>query len=89
MILILELLNLVVYFPFLKPDEEDIGRNVNQLKKYDWFQNLLQNAEQRVLVIHNQKVRQTIGRLNTSKIERMAYNEKSRRKINRALQSAA
>lgn len=89
MILLLDLLNLAVCLPFLSVNEADIGRNVNQLKKYDWFQNLLQNPQKRELIIYNKQVRESIGKLNTSKLDRTGYNEKSRRKINQVLLNAA
>lgn len=89
MILILELLSLASYLPFLKADEADIGRNINELKKYHWFQNLLQDPESQELIIYNQQVRDRIGQLKTSKIEKTKYNEKCRRKVNQVLLNAA
>ena len=58
---ILDLLNLAVYLPFLKPDEEDISRNITTLKRYEWFKGYYQNEQYAQLIIHNNKVRKMLG----------------------------
>lgn len=82
---LLDLLNLAVYLPFLKPDEEDISTNLNELKKYQWFKNYYQNEHYKQLIIHEQKVRRVIGSFNTKKIKNPRYQVSCQNKINNIL----
>lgn len=34
---LLDILNLSIYLPFFKPSEDEIIKNINELKKYEWF----------------------------------------------------
>ncbi|ERI10022.1 hypothetical protein, partial [Aneurinibacillus aneurinilyticus] len=74
--IILISLNLAIYIPFLKVDEEDIGRNLKHLNKYQWFQNYLNDEKYRELIIHNKDVRRVIGKFNSDKLEKDSYNMK-------------
>lgn len=83
--IILDLLNLAVYIPFLKVDEEDIGRNLKHLKKYQWFQNYLNDEKYRELIIHNKDVRQVIGKFKSDKLEKDSYNMKCQKRLHKML----
>ncbi|KAB8139193.1 hypothetical protein F9U64_02050 [Gracilibacillus oryzae] len=89
MSIILDLFSLAAYLPFLAVDEEDIARNIKQLKKHQWFQECLSDSKYRRLIIHNQEVRQAIGKLKSNKIGKESYNEKCQKKIRNILQNAA
>lgn len=84
----IETLNIAAYLPFLAVDEEDISKNMRQLKKYHWFQILLNNDKYREQIIHNHKVRQTIGRMNTQKLYKKTYNAKCQNRLHSMLQTA-
>ena len=85
MSLILDLLNLAVYLPFLKHDEEDISRNINTLKKYDWFKAYYENEQYVHLIIHNKNVRKMLGTLNTKRIANPKYQSFYKKKIDNLL----
>ena len=86
MSLVLEFLNLAVYLPFFKPDEEDISRNINTLKKYEWFNKYYENEQYVQLMIHNKNVRKMIGCLNTKKIANPKYQSFYQKKLDKILQ---
>lgn len=79
--ILLDIFNLFVYLPFLKVDEEEIGKNIRHLKKQDWFQNYLQHEEFRNIIIHDKDVRQLIGKFSEKKLRRPAYQLKCQRKL--------
>ncbi|GGH89117.1 hypothetical protein JOD43_004478 [Pullulanibacillus pueri] len=82
----LEFLNLAVHIPLLKKvNESDIGRNLKTLKKYQWFQNYLNNEKYKELIKHNKDVRKTIGRFNNHKLNKSSYNIKCQKKIHKVL----
>ncbi|GGB49239.1 hypothetical protein GCM10011409_28550 [Lentibacillus populi] len=83
--LIFDLLNLAVYVPFLKVNEEDIGRNLTHLKKHQWFQNYLNDEKYRELIIYNKNVRQTIGKFKTKN----SYNIRCEKKLHKVLLNVA
>ncbi|GED18085.1 hypothetical protein [Aneurinibacillus migulanus] len=83
--IILDLLNLAVYIPFLKVDEEDIGRNLKHLKKYQWFQSYLNDEKYRELIIYNKDVRQAIGKFKSNKLEKDSYNIKCQKRLHKVL----
>lgn len=83
--LALDIMSFVIYIPYLKVDEEDIGRNMDKLKKYHWFQAYLTNENYRELIIHNTKVRQTIGKLNNAKLSNESYAKKCQKKVHQIL----
>lgn len=84
----METLNLAAYLPFLAVDEEDISKNMRQLKKDHWFQLLLTDDKYREQIVHNHKVRQTIGRMNTKKLQKESYNFRCQNKLKYVLQAA-
>lgn len=80
-------LNLGLYLPALfTVDEEDIGRNMNQLKKYEWFNALLDQEEYRHFIIHDRDVRNTIGKLKTKNIDRKYFQHSYRKRLEKLLQ---
>jgi hypothetical protein len=78
-------LNLATYIPFLKVNEEDIGRNLKHLRKYQWFQNYLNDEKYRELIIHNKDVRQAIGKFKSNKLEKDSYNMKCQKRLHKVL----
>ncbi|MED4732419.1 hypothetical protein P9597_30930 [Aneurinibacillus migulanus] len=83
--IILISLNLAIDIPFLKVDEEDIGRNLKHLNKYQWFQNYLNDEKYRELIIHNKDVRQVIGKFKSDKLEKDSYNMKCQKRLHKML----
>ncbi|KLV25935.1 hypothetical protein CHH55_04670 [Niallia circulans] len=83
--ILLDLLNLAVYIPFLKVDEEEVCRNVKHLKKHQWFRNYLNDEECRGLIIHDKDVRQCIGKFNSSKLYKHSYQKKCQEKLHKVL----
>ena len=81
MVLILDLLSLGFYLPFLKPDESDIARNIGKLKKLSWYNSLVNDPKARELIIHDSKVRQVIGRFKTDKLELTTYQRICQRRL--------
>ena len=69
-----------------KVDEEDIGKNINDLKKYQWFKNLLSDEEYRDLIIHDNDVRKTIGKFSNDKLNKRFFKTKYQRKLQYLLQ---
>ncbi len=84
--LLLDLFNLIAYGIFLKEvKEEKIGRNIEFLKRYGWFQKCLANDELRELIIHDADVRLVIGKCNRKKMKRRFYRRKYQKKIYKVL----
>ncbi|WP_186577222.1 hypothetical protein [Aquibacillus kalidii] len=83
--ILLDLLNLAVYIPFLKVDEEGIGRNIKHLKQHEWFQSYLNDEKYRELIIHNKDVRQCIGKFNRDKLNKQSYQKKCKEKLHHVL----
>lgn len=79
--IILDLLGLFVSSPFRKVNESDIGRNIKILKKYQWFQNYLNDERHRELIIHNKDFRQVIGKFKSNKLDRSTYQDKCQEKL--------
>ncbi|MFC4025495.1 hypothetical protein ACFOUV_17060 [Oceanobacillus longus] len=77
--------NIGGFLPFLKVDEEDIGRNIKHLKRQQWFQNYLNDEKYRGLIIHNRDVRQVIGNFKSSKLDRESYQERCQEKLHKIL----
>src|SRR5690625_1111096 len=90
-LLLLFIFTLIVYvnigdfLPFLEANEEDIGRNLNHLKKYQWFQKHLNNEADRELIIHDKTVRKAIGKFNSSKLYRNSYQRKCQKRLHKIL----
>ncbi|MFD2043758.1 hypothetical protein ACFSTA_06660 [Ornithinibacillus salinisoli] len=84
--ILFELLSVIVDLSLLKEvREEDIEKNINQLKKHSWFQDYLKNEQYRSLIFHDQEVRHTIGRLKTKKFEKFGYHEKCHEKLDKVI----
>ncbi|SDM93148.1 hypothetical protein [Sediminibacillus halophilus] len=77
--------NIGGFLPFLKVDEEDIGRNIKYLKRQQWFQNYLNDDNYRELIIHNNDVRQVIGKFKRNKLDKRTYQEKCQEKLHKVL----
>ena len=84
--IIIDFFNFLVYLPFLKPDEEDISRNIHTLKKYEWFKEYYKNEQYVQLIIQNKNVRKKIGTLNTKRIAKPKYQTFYKKKIDKILQ---
>lgn len=65
---------------------EDISENLNSLKKYSWFQDLLKNERYKQLIVHDNDVRKLIGRFNNKKLNKGYFQNKYRRKLQCILQ---
>ncbi|WP_163529961.1 hypothetical protein [Halobacillus ihumii] len=79
-------INLFAIVPLIsKTDEEDIGKNIKHLKKHQWFQNLLSNEGYRDLIIHDNYVRNTIGKFNSDKLDNNFFKTKYQRKLQNTL----
>ena len=85
-VLLLDILNIAVYLPFFRPSEEDISRNINTLKRHDWFKKYYQNEQYTQLIIHNSKVRKKLGGFNTKRLANPKYQSFYQNKINKLLQ---
>ncbi|MDN9009878.1 hypothetical protein [Brevibacillus laterosporus] len=79
--LVLDLLHLLVYVPFFKPDEEQITKNIKKIKTFAWYKGLLEHEEYRSLIIYNKDVRMVIGQFKTGKLTQQNYQMKCRRKL--------
>ena len=84
--IILDFLNFAAYLPFLKPDEEDISRNINMFKKQEWFKAYYNNEQYVQLITHNKEVRRMLGSFNTKKVVKDKYQSYYKKKIDRVLQ---
>lgn len=75
-------INLFAFVPLIhRTSEEDIGRNIKQLKTHQWFQNLLSNEAYRELIIQDKDVRKTIGKFKTDKIDKKTFGNKYQNKL--------
>ncbi len=86
MSLIFDLLELFSSFSLTKKvTEDDITENINYLKKQSWFQEYLENDRFRHVIIYDQKVRDFIGKLKTSKLKKDRYVYKTEHKLHKLL----
>lgn len=80
-------LNLGLFIPsLLAVDEEDIGGNINRLKKYKWFQELLGDEKYKQLIVHDKDVRRVIGKFDDKKIDKNIFQNRYRKKLQNVLQ---
>lgn len=77
--------NIGDFFPFLKVNEEDIGRNLNHLKKHHWFQKYLNDEAYRKLIIHDKDVRKVIGKFDSNKLSRDSNQRKYQKRLQKVL----
>ena len=85
---LLELLGSIGTFLFtLTKDvtEEEIEKNINFLKEYQWFQKYLDNDKFENLIMIDKDVRFAIGKLNSEKMEKNAYYKKHQIQIQKVL----
>ncbi|WP_077624225.1 hypothetical protein [Sediminibacillus massiliensis] len=84
--ILVELLGLIIDFQFMKEvTEKDIEKNIEQLKKYAWFQDYLKDDARRQLIVQNKDVRHKIGKFKTKKLERESYNARCHEKLEKVL----
>lgn len=83
----LELLGTIgqIALSFMKEvTEEEIEKNINYLKRYEWFGNYLNNDTYKELINNNTEVRYAIGKCNIGKMNEIKYNllvEKTIKKV--------
>lgn len=75
-------LNLGLFIPSLvQVDEDDITKNLQQLKKYTWFKSLLNNEAYKQLIVHDHDTRIFIGKLNHHKLAKEPFQIKYQQKL--------
>lgn len=81
-------ISIISFAPFW-PDvtEEDIGKNMAILKKYEWFQKYLADDKFKKLIVYDSDVRNVIGEFNNNKIKRDSFHNKCEKKIRKVLLS--
>jgi uncharacterized protein YktA (UPF0223 family) len=79
-------LNFGLFLPSLAVNEEDIGRNTNLLKKYKWFQELLNDKAYRKLIVHDNDVRKIIGKFNDKKIDKKCFQNRYQKRLQSILE---
>jgi hypothetical protein len=85
-LLIFAFLVFIQLFPYRKiVTGEHVGENLKLLKKHQWFNDYLKDEKYKKLIVHNEHVRQTIGRFNTNKLGRESYLVKCKKKLNQVL----
>lgn len=65
--------------------EEEIEKNINFLKEYQWFQKYLDNGQPENLIMNDKDVRFVIGKLNSEKMKKNTYYKKQQKKIQKVL----
>ncbi|GAB6432143.1 MULTISPECIES: hypothetical protein [unclassified Bacillus (in: firmicutes)] len=80
---LLDILNLSIYLPFFKPSEDEIIKNINELKKYDWFKEFYRDEKKVYLIAHDLKVRETIGKFKADKFGEKNYQIYYQKKLNK------
>lgn len=66
--------------------DEEINKNIEFFKRYDWFKEFLENNEYKKLINENDNVRYVIGKINIEKMKKITYQNKYRKKIEIKLQ---
>ncbi|HEY4600724.1 MAG TPA: hypothetical protein VIG73_05545 [Cerasibacillus sp.] len=80
-----EVFEIALYYMFKNPDEDDINKNIRELKKYAWFQDFLQDGRIRELIVHDKKIRRVIGKMNYKKFDRPFYQYRCEEKLRKIL----
>ena len=76
--------------PFIKEvTEEEVDKNIQFLKQYQWFINLLNDDKYKELVNKDEDVRYVIGKFNRNKMKKISYHNKYQKKINKILLTKA
>lgn len=83
--LLIDFLNLFVFLPFIKVNEEDIGKNMRSLNKQSWFQQLLTNDKFRNLIVYDREIREFIGKCKANKLNKDKYTAMFHRKLHKLL----
>ena len=65
--------------------EEEIKKNIEFLKRYEWFQKYLEDNEYRKLIFGNDDARFCIGKLNIDKMHKVSYQNKWEVRIKKSL----
>ena len=84
----LELLGAIgqIALSFMKEvTEEEIEKNINYLKRYEWFDNYLNNDTYKELINKNTEVRYAIGKCNIAKMNKNKYNLLVEKRIKKVL----
>ena len=76
--------------PFIKEvTEEEVDKNIQFLKQYQWFINHLNDDKYKELVNKDEDVRYVIGKFNRNKMKKISYHNKYQKKINKILLTKA
>lgn len=79
-------LTLGLYIPSLTSvTTEQISSNIHFLKRYSWFKKMLNNDDYNKLIVHDNDVRQLIGKLNNRKMKYSFYQKRYRKKLQNIL----
>lgn len=85
--ILFEVLGIIIDFQFYKQvTQEDINRNINKLKQYEWFQDLLRNEDYYELIVSNVNVRNCSGKFKTKKLDNDWYIARCEQKLIRVLE---
>ena len=68
-----------------KVTEEEIEKNINYLKTYEWFSDFLNNDTYKELINKNTEVRYVIGKCNIAKMNKNKYNLLVEKRIKKVL----
>lgn len=80
-----DFLNVAIFLPFRKVDEEDIGHGLRSLKKESWFQQFLTNDKFRSLIVHDRDIRNLIGKCKPNHLNKERYANAFRRRLHKLL----
>jgi hypothetical protein len=76
--------------PFIKEvTEEEVDKNIQFLKQYQWFTKHLNDDNYKELVNKDVDVRYVIGKFNRNKMKKISYHNKYQEKINKILLTKA
>ncbi|WP_163580552.1 hypothetical protein [Gracilibacillus saliphilus] len=74
---VLNMLSIITFSPLItEVTEMEIEKNIRELKKYQWFNNLLVDERYRSQIIHDKDVRETIGKFNVENLDSASYQKK-------------
>lgn len=82
---IADFFNLLIFLPFVKVDEDDIGNSLRVLKKESWFQQFLTNDKFRNLIVYDRDIRNFIGKCKTNNLNKDRYANAFRRRLHKLL----
>ncbi|KAA0547148.1 hypothetical protein FZW96_14345 [Bacillus sp. BGMRC 2118] len=70
-------------------NEEEIEKNIQYLKRFDWFESYLKDDDFNHLINHNTNVRYVIGTCNLTKVKKSRYINIYRKRIHKELLAEA